>query len=91
MASDAVSCWLRSQHIYVSQEWVEAAKDWLKEENLGEHIPLEQLKQMVYEQWLLGDLTEIGCPCLPEGLCQAEKMVLNGCYSLQVITNYQCH
>jgi hypothetical protein len=24
-------------------------------------------------------------------LCQAEKMVLNGCYSLQVITNYQCH
>ncbi|XP_064629217.1 recQ-mediated genome instability protein 1-like [Lineus longissimus] len=84
MAGNAVSSWLRSQHICVAQDWIEAAMNWLQEENLGEPISLERLKQLVYEQWLLGDLAVIGTPCLPEGLNGAEKVVLNGYFSLQI-------
>ena len=49
----------------------------------------EDVKQMVYDQWLVCDLLEIGFGCLPDNLVHKEKYMLKGSYCLQVCkTNY---
>ena len=47
-------------------------------------MPGNQLCQMVYEQWLDSDLSEIATPCLPPGIKDAKKIKLNGNFALQV-------
>lgn len=44
----------------------------------------DQLRNMVYEQWLGSDLTEIATPSLPQDLTQQNKAVVQGSYTLQV-------
>lgn len=38
----------------------------------------------VYEQWLLADLRDVGEAYLPQNINEAEKLMLNGVYPLQV-------
>ncbi|XP_030850966.1 recQ-mediated genome instability protein 1-like [Strongylocentrotus purpuratus] len=82
--SDGVKAWLRSRHISVLGEWVEACMEWIQEEHQGTVLSGSQLCKMVYEQWLDSELTEIATPCLPAGIKQAKKTQLKGNYALQV-------
>ncbi|XP_035687290.1 recQ-mediated genome instability protein 1-like [Branchiostoma floridae] len=79
-----VNNWLQSQHVAVSQEWLEACLDWLHQENQGSHLPLAQLNRMVYEQWLQADLQVVAPGCLPQGIAEEQKTVLNGKFALQI-------
>ncbi|XP_019639123.1 PREDICTED: recQ-mediated genome instability protein 1-like [Branchiostoma belcheri] len=79
-----VNSWLQSQHVLVSQEWLEACLDWIHQENQGANLPRAQLNQMVYEQWLQADLQVVAPGCLPQGIAQEQKTVLNGKFALQI-------
>ncbi|XP_041462919.1 recQ-mediated genome instability protein 1-like [Lytechinus variegatus] len=81
---DGVKAWLKSRHISVLGEWVEACIEWIQQEHQGTAFSGSQLCKMVYEQWLDSDLTEIATPCLPAGIKQAKKTQLKGNYALQV-------
>ncbi|XP_066278170.1 recQ-mediated genome instability protein 1-like [Branchiostoma lanceolatum] len=76
--------WLQSQHVLVSQEWLEACLDWLHQENQGARLPLAQLNRMVHEQWLQADLQVVAPGCLPQGIAEEQKTVLNGKFALQI-------
>ena len=45
---------------------------------------LRQLKDCVLQQWLVGDLKDIGEPSLPNNLTQLKSTQLNANYTLQV-------
>nr|XP_054753125.1 uncharacterized protein LOC129258912 [Lytechinus pictus] len=81
---DGVKAWLKSRHISVLGEWVEACVEWIQQEHQGTVFSGSQLCKMVYEQWLDSDLSEIATPCLPAGIKQAKKTQLKGNYALQV-------
>lgn len=82
----AITSYLKSIHIKVLDEWVEACIDWLQEEHQssGDHLSLDKIKKLVYEQWLVADLTELGMQYLPPQVATAEKYSLSGHYCLQV-------
>lgn len=81
-----ITSFLGSIHIKVPNEWVEACIDWLKDEhqNSGDHLSLDKMKKLVYEQWLVADLTELGMHYFPAEVATAEKYTLSGHYCLQV-------
>lgn len=80
----AVASWLSSRHIHVLPEWTEACLEWIEGEYQGRNFSLEQLREVVYEQWLDSDLAEIATPCLPQGLAQHQKTTFQGVYTLQI-------
>jgi hypothetical protein len=43
------------------------------------------VNELVFEQWLLSDLHELGAQCLPGELVQSSKYHLNGIFALQVM------
>lgn len=49
-------------------------------------ISLDSLYKRTYDQWLLGDLVEVGEPCLPDSLFadQRDAFQLTGKYILQM-------
>ena len=47
---------------------------------------MDQLNNMVYEQWLMVDLQELNTSCLPQEVATANKLYLSGNYALQVNT-----
>ncbi|XP_029634765.1 recQ-mediated genome instability protein 1 isoform X1 [Octopus sinensis] len=81
---EAVHIFLKSKHIQVPMEWLDACIDWLKEEHQGSTLSADQLKSLVYEQWLAADLTELGSQCLPQQTATSNKFFLSGFYCLQV-------
>ncbi|XP_071820026.1 uncharacterized protein [Apostichopus japonicus] len=80
----AVQNWLSSRNINVLPEWIQACLEWIHNEYQGQDLPGDQLKDMVYEQWLDSDLTEIATPSLPQGLAQQEKITIQGSFTLQI-------
>lgn len=80
----AVTLWLSSKHINVLPEWTEACVEWIHNECQEEVLSDDQLRNMVYEQWLGSDLTEIATPSLPQDLTQQNKAVVQGSYTLQI-------
>lgn len=46
---------------------------------------IDQLRSLVFEQWLSSDLSEIGEAILPNGILQAETVDLKSTFPLQVI------
>ncbi|XP_036357999.1 recQ-mediated genome instability protein 1 isoform X3 [Octopus sinensis] len=80
---EAVHIFLKSKHIQVPMEWLDACIDWLKEEHQGSTLSADQLKSLVYEQWLAADLTELGSQCLPQQTATSNKFFLSGFYCLQ--------
>uniref|UniRef100_A0A0L8G1B2 RecQ-mediated genome instability protein 1 n=1 Tax=Octopus bimaculoides TaxID=37653 RepID=A0A0L8G1B2_OCTBM len=81
---EEVHIFLKSKHIQVPMEWLDACIDWLKEEHQGSTLSVDQLKSLVYEQWLAADLTELGSQCLPQQTATSNKFFLSGFYCLQV-------
>ncbi|CAG0887601.1 unnamed protein product [Darwinula stevensoni] len=65
-------------------EWVEACIDWIKVERNGCLPVLNELKELVLEQWLLSDLRELATHVLPHQLSLAHKRVLTGPFALQM-------
>ena len=45
------------------------------------------MNELVFEQWLLSDLHELGTKCLPGQLVNSDKYQLNGTFALQVYVN----
>ncbi|XP_071503893.1 recQ-mediated genome instability protein 1-like [Diadema antillarum] len=86
MGSDtnSVKRWLRSRHVLVLDEWIQACVEWIHQEYEGTVSSTDQLCQLVYEQWLDSDLSEIALPCLPSGARTDQKMELQGNFALQM-------
>lgn len=59
---------------------------------MQQRLPFNELVQNVYQQWLTADLTDLETPVLPNCLPKANRFVLNGNYSIQVIliVRYYC-
>lgn len=83
--TQTIQAWLSSTwHIQVPQPWLDACVEWVTEEAGGVALPQTQLNQQVLDQWLLTDLRDLAHPVLPAGISEAEKLVLNGWYCLQM-------
>ncbi|XP_078337038.1 uncharacterized protein LOC111101260, partial [Crassostrea virginica] len=80
----AAGAWLKSRNILVPEDWLEACVDWITEENQGVQLSQTQLNGLIFEQWLLADLKEIGSKCLPDQIASSPKFQLNGTFALQV-------
>ncbi|XP_062591126.1 recQ-mediated genome instability protein 1-like, partial [Saccostrea cucullata] len=80
----AANAWLRSRHINVPGDWLEACVEWITEENQGVQLSQTQLNGLIFEQWLLADLHEIGSSCLPEQVTSSKEVQINGMFALQV-------
>ncbi|CAH1799278.1 unnamed protein product [Owenia fusiformis] len=79
-----VSSWLKNHcGVTVPEDWLEACINWIHEEN-GGNLSEQAVQDMVFEQWLVSDLAEIGANCLPPCLAQADKLMLEGTFSLQM-------
>lgn len=76
---------LHSHKVHISSEWLEHCINWCKDEALPAHHTIDDLKEKVFEQWLLLDLRDVEVPCLPPNLSSKEKYSLNGTYFLQVM------
>ncbi|XP_060085576.1 recQ-mediated genome instability protein 1-like isoform X2 [Ylistrum balloti] len=76
--------WLRARSVLVPDDWLEACVEWIKEENQGNSLVQSRINELVFEQWLLADLHELGTRCLPNGLGEAAKHQLSGSYALQI-------
>ncbi|GFT96167.1 recQ-mediated genome instability protein 1 [Nephila pilipes] len=79
-----VKNFLKQQFISISFDWVQACISFIKEEHANLTLSFENLKNLVYQQWLDADLEEIGVSSLPQQLPTAQKITLNGCFALQV-------
>lgn len=80
----AAATWLKSKFINVPNDWLEACVEWIGEENQGSLQSQQQVNELVFEQWLLSDLHELGTQCLPEQLKNFDKFQLNGKFALQI-------
>lgn len=74
-----------SRDIPLSDFWLESCIKWWREQNAAQNYSPEQLKNVVYEQWLLLDLREVELPSLPPHLKDHKKLTFNGNYCLQVM------
>ncbi|CAH1388609.1 unnamed protein product [Nezara viridula] len=81
-AVDEVSRHLRMKSVVIppNNDWLASCVECFKEQ--GNHT-LKQLSELVYQQWLLADLSDIGVQVLPDSCLSAEKVVLEGRYAVQ--------
>ncbi|XP_063402876.1 recQ-mediated genome instability protein 1-like [Mytilus trossulus] len=80
----AAATWLKSKFINAPSDWLEACVEWIGEENQGSIPSQQQVNKLVFEQWLLSDLHELGTQCLPEQINNSDKYQLNGKFALQI-------
>lgn len=80
-----IKAFFSSREIALSDFWLESCVKWWREQNAANHYSLEQLRNVVYEQWLLLDLREVELPSLPPNLKDHKKLIFNGNYCLQVM------
>ncbi|XP_076076217.1 recQ-mediated genome instability protein 1-like [Mytilus galloprovincialis] len=80
----AAATWLKSKFINAPNDWLEACVEWIGEENQGSTPSQQQVNKLVFEQWLLSDLHELGTQCLPEQINNSDKFQLNGKFALQI-------
>ncbi|XP_059153882.1 recQ-mediated genome instability protein 1-like isoform X3 [Physella acuta] len=82
----AIHKWLKSDFsIQVSSEWLAACVEWIQQEHQGQELPAQELRSLVYEQWLVSDLSEVSLPQLPADAASADHTKLGQC-SLQLIS-----
>lgn len=80
-----IKTFFSSREIPLSDFWLESCVKWWREQNGADYYSPEQLKNVVYEQWLLLDLREVELPSLPPNLKDHKKLTFNGNYCLQVM------
>lgn len=76
---------LDSHKVHISDEWLKDCIKWCKEEALPCNHNIKDLKEKVFEQWLLLDLRDVEIPSLPPNLSSKQKYTLSGTYFLQVM------
>lgn len=81
----AIKQFLDSHKVHTSSEWLEHCITWCKEEALSHNHTIKDLKEKVFEQWLLLDLRDIEVPCLPPNLSSQQRYLLTGIYFLQIM------
>ncbi|ESO89351.1 hypothetical protein LOTGIDRAFT_210388 [Lottia gigantea] len=85
--SSEIKNWMLETHrIRVQDDWLEACIEWIKEEQQETNTDsnIENVRNLVFEQWLMSDLRELSSQCLPEGLSSQIKIELNGNFPLQI-------
>ncbi|PAA86787.1 hypothetical protein BOX15_Mlig018899g1, partial [Macrostomum lignano] len=82
----ALSDWFRAQALAVPQGWLEAGEDWLCQEHgrRPEEFAPNELRSLLYEQYLHSDLREFENPSLPAQVASEEKLQLTGKLVLQL-------
>lgn len=73
-----------TQHVHMSDLWLESCVNWFREEHSEERYTQNELQNEVYEQWLLLDLKEAELPVLPPNLSEHKLIMLNDHYCLQI-------
>ncbi|XP_076445146.1 uncharacterized protein LOC143283032 [Babylonia areolata] len=82
---EAIQTWLQSSYsVQVPPDWLSACVEWIQQENGGQLLSVAQLQPMVFEQWLMSDLKELGTVCLPADLSSQQCTYINGPLALQV-------
>lgn len=81
-----IKSFFESREIPLSDFWLENCIKWWREQNISENCSPTQLKNVVYEQWLLLDLRDVEIPSLPPNLKDHKKLIFNGNYCLQVMS-----
>lgn len=81
----AIKEFLCSHKVHISSEWLIDCINWCKEEALPPNHSLKDLKEKVFEQWLLLDLRDVEVSCLPPNLSSKQKFLLTGTYFLQIM------
>lgn len=77
-----INNWLKNQYIFVKDDWLQACVEWILDE--GEELSLNQIKESVYEQWLVADLQDIGSSHLPHDISYVQKSI-QGNYTFQIL------
>lgn len=80
-----VKSFFESRGIPLSDFWLESCIKWYRDQNISQNYTETELRNVVYEQWLLLDLREVELPSLPPSLKDHKKLVFNGNYCLQVM------
>ncbi|KAI8791790.1 recQ-mediated genome instability protein 1 [Biomphalaria glabrata] len=81
--------WLQNFYsIKVSSEWLAACLEWIEQENknTGNVQSVENLQCLIFEQWLMSDLSEIGESLLPTSIASTDNVELTQNYPLQIIS-----
>ncbi|XP_046847263.1 recQ-mediated genome instability protein 1-like [Xenia sp. Carnegie-2017] len=74
--------WLKVKSVFVDLEWLEACVRWiLSRESINSEM---ELKNAIYEQWLMSDLMESGSSTLPQSVASIPKMLTKSTIVLQV-------
>lgn len=80
-----VKSFFTSREIPLSNFWLESCIKWYREQNPSETCSEMQLRNVVYEQWLLLDLREVEISSLPPRLREHKKFVFNGTFYVQML------
>ncbi|XP_076260178.1 uncharacterized protein LOC143196400 isoform X2 [Rhynchophorus ferrugineus] len=68
-----------------SKDWLDSCLDFCINHNLPPNYSINDLKSIVFQQWLYLDLRILEVPSLPSSLPKELKYSLNGNYYLQVV------
>ncbi|KAK7497241.1 hypothetical protein BaRGS_00011535, partial [Batillaria attramentaria] len=80
-----IQAWLQSSYsVQVPPDWLAACVEWIQQESGGQPVGLGQLQTLVFEQWLMSDLRELGASCLPPDLPSHQHTQITGQFALQV-------
>ncbi|XP_042208612.1 recQ-mediated genome instability protein 1-like [Homarus americanus] len=81
---DDVKLHLKARHIKVPDDWLTACIEWIRQSYPTHATGKKRMLELVYEQWLLCDLSELATHCLPCNLKQEVTTVIQGHFALQV-------
>lgn len=81
----SVKSFFETRGIPLSDFWLESCIKWYRDQNSAQNHLESQLRNIVYEQWLLLDLREVELPSLPPSLKDHKKLIFNGNYCLQLM------
>ncbi|CAB3977315.1 recQ-mediated genome instability 1 [Paramuricea clavata] len=77
--------WLETTKLVtVNIEWLEACISWLKSRGTARGNLNMQLKDDIYEQWLMSDLSESGSNCLPDQISTLPSTSIQRIVALQM-------
>ncbi|KAG1674366.1 RecQ-mediated genome instability protein 1 [Nymphon striatum] len=74
---------LTKNKINVPDDWAQSCVEWICQDQAGGQLPINQLYSMVYEQWLVSNLTELCVSVLPDNVSET-KSQLDGYFCLQL-------
>lgn len=74
------------KNVHVKPEWVLQCCQFLQKDR---DINALELLELVYQQFLVADMTQIGVARLPQGIVDIHNQVISGSHVLQVIHSFR--